>query len=160
MGGSRGKGRPFFHVDDILQLNWPAQVILNTSASFFHGVSMETEKQLSRFQFYDKAEILWRMGDLTSVVEYRMVRSSASSHQARGCCHGSRWGVISREQREPWVQAKSMGDYAMWEGGGWKSRMSEDAAEEATQGQLWMTSQAQAKEYGLTILGIREPTEV
>lgn len=53
-----------------------------------------------------------------------------------------------------------MGDYAMWEGGGWKSRMSEDAAEEATQGQLWMTSQAQAKEYGLTILGIREPTEV
>ena len=58
MGGSRGKGRPFFHVDDILQLNWPAQVVLNTSASFFHGVSMETEKQLSRFKFYDKAEIL------------------------------------------------------------------------------------------------------
>ena len=45
MGGSRGKGRPFFHVDDILQLNWPAQVILNTSASFFHGVSMETETE-------------------------------------------------------------------------------------------------------------------
>ena len=50
--------------------------------------------------------------------------------------HGSRRGVISGEQREPWVQAKTMGDYAMWEGGGWKSRMREDAAEEATRGQL------------------------
>lgn len=74
-------------------------------------------KQLSRFKFCDKAETLWWTGDLTSVVEYRMVGlQPAHIRPGPAVSHGS-GGVISGGQREPWVQAKTMGDYAIWEGG-------------------------------------------
>lgn len=56
-------------------------------------------------------------GDLTSVVEYRMVGlQPAHIRPGPAVSHGPRRGVISGEQREPWAQAKTMGDYAIWEG--------------------------------------------
>lgn len=126
--------------------------------SSFHGVSMKRDKQLNRNSKKKR----------TNKCGIKNGTSSASAHLPRGCCltqvqtrsEGVPCGQMEGRENNVWRQ-KTLRE-AMPLGKGEEIREAGKAERERMRlkRQLWMTSYAHAKEYGLTVLGTRGPTEV